>query len=109
MEIELKTGEKLILEVTPLFLEYVEDYKGGIEQLVKDAKGIIDLNGYTSTMRATNQLLYGIVASNYDERLTRSQAVKLVKLEDISRIVDFVIKGLEPMMAKPNGEIMHRM
>lgn len=39
MEIELKNGERLILEVTPLMLEYVEEYKGGIEQLVKDAKG----------------------------------------------------------------------
>ena len=28
MEIELKNGEKLVLEVTPLLLEYIEDYKG---------------------------------------------------------------------------------
>ena len=37
MEIELKNGENLTLEVTPLLLEYIEDYEGGIEQLKKDA------------------------------------------------------------------------
>ncbi len=39
MEIELKNGETLILEVSSLILEYIEDYKGGIEQLRKDANG----------------------------------------------------------------------
>ena len=39
MEIELKNGEKLILEVSSLLLEYIEDYEGGIEQLKKMHKG----------------------------------------------------------------------
>lgn len=108
MEIELKTGEKLILEVTPLFFEYVEDYKGGIEQLQKDATGIKDKNGYTKTMYATNQILYAIIASNYDERLTYKQAVRLVKLEDIEEIVDFVVKNLQNLKKQDNEEIMHR-
>lgn len=94
MEIELKNGEKLILEVTPLLLEYIEEYEGGIEQLKKDAEGEKDENGYTRTMRATNHILYIAVASNYDEPLTYRQAVKLVKLEDIKSIVDFVIKNI---------------
>ena len=58
LEIQLKNGEKLNLEVTPLLLEYVEDYKGGIEQLRKDAQGNIDENGYTKTMYATNPVSY---------------------------------------------------
>lgn len=92
MEIELKNGEKLILEVTPLLLEYIEDYEGGIEQLKKDAQGEKDENGYTKTICATNQILYAIIASNYDEPLTYRQAVRLVKLEDVERIVKFVIQ-----------------
>lgn len=91
MEIELKNGEKLILEVSSLMLEYLEDYKGGIEQLKKDAQGKKDANGYTKTMYATNQLLYAIIASNYIMPLTRKQAVRLVKLEDVDRIIQFVI------------------
>ena len=79
MEIQLKTGENIILEVTPLFLEYVEDYKGGIKQLKIDAQGQVDKNGYTKTMYATNHLIYAIVASNYDKQLTYRQAVRLVK------------------------------
>ena len=93
MEIELKNGEKLTLEVTPLILEYIEDYEGGIEQLKKDAQGNKDKNGCTKSMYATNHILYSIVASNYDEPLTYRQAVRLVKLEDIESIVDFVVKN----------------
>lgn len=91
LEIQLKNGENIILEVTPLLLEYIEDYEGGIEQLKKDAQGQKDKNGYTRTMYATNQLLYAIIASNYNTPLTYRQAVRLVKLEDIEKIVKFVI------------------
>ena len=91
LEIQLKNGENIILEVTPLLLEYIEDYDGGIEQLKKDAQGQKDKNGYTKTMYATNQLLYAIIASNYNTPLTYRQAVRLVKLEDMERIVKFVI------------------
>lgn len=112
MEIELKNGEKLILEVTPLLLEYIEDYEGGIEQLKKDAEGNKDKNGYTKSMYATNHILYSIIASNYDEPLTYRQAVRLVRLEDIEKIVDFVIKNT-PEIEKNNvveiNKIKHRM
>lgn len=93
MEIELKNGEKLILEVTPLLLEYLEDYKGGIEQLKKDAEGKKDKNGYTKSMYTTNHLLYSIIASNYNEPLTYRQAVRLVKLEDVDKIIKFIIEN----------------
>lgn len=112
MEIELKNGEKLILEVTPLLLEYIEDYEGGIEQLKKDAEGNKDKNGYTKSMYATNHILYSIIASNYDEPLTYRQAVRLVRLEDIEKIVEFVIKNT-PEIEKNNvveiNKIKHRM
>lgn len=102
MEIELKNGEKLTLEVTPLLLEYIEDYEGGIEQLKKDAQGNKDKNGYTKSMYATNHILYSIIASNYDEPLTYRQAVRLVKLEDVESIVNFVIKNT-PEVSKTNN------
>ena len=103
MEIELKNGEKLILEVSSLLLEFLEDYRGGIEQLKKDAQGVKDANGYTRTMYATNQLLYAIIASNYDAPLTYRQAVRLVKLEDIDKIADFVIKNIPTTQSKDNN------
>ncbi len=108
MEIELKNGETLILEVSSLILEYLEDYKGGIEQLKKDAQGQKDANGYTKTMYATNQLLYAIIASNYDAPLTYRQAVRLVKLEDISKIVDFVISNIPEIHEKEIQKGTHR-
>lgn len=104
MEIELKNGERIILEVSPLFLEYIEDYKGGIEQLKKDAQGQKDINGYSKTMYATNQLLYAIIASNYDSPLTYRQAVRLVKLEDIDRIIKFINENT-PSISEKNKEL----
>lgn len=109
MEIELKNGEKLILEVTPLILEYVEDYKGGIEQLKKDAQGQKDVNGYSKTMYATNQLLYAIIASNYDTSLTYRQAVRLVKLEDVDKIIKFASENIPNINTQIIEDNSHRM
>nr|DAW02274.1 MAG TPA: hypothetical protein [Caudoviricetes sp.] len=106
LEIQLKNGENIILEVTPLLLEYIEDYEGGIEQLKKDAQGQKDKNGYTKTMYATNQLLYAIIASNYSTPLTYRQAVRLVKLEDMEKIVNFVIDNI-PNTKNDNKEYTH--
>lgn len=108
MEIELKNGEKLILEVTPLFLEYIEDYEGGIEQLKKDAKGEKDARGYTKAMYATNQLLYAMIASNYDKPLTYRQAVRLVKLEDVDRIIKFANENIPETNTQINQKEKHR-
>lgn len=104
MEIELKNGERLILEVSSLLLEYIEDYKGGIEQLKKDAQGQKDNNGYTKSMYATNQLLYAVIASNYDTPLTYRQAVRLVKLEDIDSIIKFVIDNIPSLKNNTQAE-----
>ena len=110
MKIELKNGEVLNLEVTPLIFEYLEDYKGGIKKLREDAQGKVDANGYTRSMYAVNQLLYAIVASNYDKQLTYRQAVRLVKLEDIEKIADFVITELPESQNDTKQEFnMHRM
>lgn len=107
LEIQLKNGENITLEVTPLFLEYIEDYEGGIKQLLKDAQGQKDKNGYTKTMYATNQLLYAIIASNYNTPLTYRQAVRLVKLEDIKQIIDFIIKNTPEENKSDSEEYKH--
>lgn len=109
LEIQLKNGENIILEVTPLILEYIEDYEGGIEQLKKDAQGQKDKNGYTKTMYATNQLLYALIASNYNTPLTYKQAVRLVKLEDIEEIINFIIKNIPSINknTEDSKEYMH--
>lgn len=95
MKIVLKNGESLNLEVSSLILEYIEEYEGGIEKLKKDARGEKDENGYTRSMYVTNHLLYSIVASNYDKELTYRQAIRLVKLEDIEKIIRFIASDVE--------------
>lgn len=110
MEIELKNGQKLMLEVTPLLLEYLEDYEGGIQKLKEDAKGQLDENGYTRTMYVTNHLLYSAIASNSDEPLTYRQAVRLVRLEDVQKIIEFMIENVPELKEnKTLSNIKHRM
>lgn len=103
MEIQLKTGESLILEVTPLMLEYIEDCDCGIKKLLDFAQGKKDQNGCSRRMYATNQLLYAIIASNYSTPLTYRQAVGLVKLEDIDKILEYIIKNIPSNEEKNNG------
>ena len=55
-------------------------------------------------MYATNQLLYAIVASNYDKQLTYRQAVRLVKLEDIEKIANFVIENIPNITSQKSLE-----
>ena len=65
---------------------------------------------YTKTMYATNQILYATIASNYDEPLTYRQAVRLVKLEDVETIVNFVIKNTPDINKKTQtNNTGHRM
>ncbi len=109
MEIELKNGEIITLEVSPLILEYVEEYEGGQKQLEKDAQGQLDSNGYSRRMRATNHLIYSAIASNYSSNLTYRQAVKLVKLEDIEKILTFIAQNVPGLENVNKGPASHRM
>ena len=104
MTITLKNGENLKLEVNSLILEYIEEYDGGLEQLLKDATGEKDKNGYTKTMYAANHLIYSIIASNYDKELTYRQAIRLIKFKDIKRIVHFLSSEL-PSLKQNMGKI----
>ena len=91
MEIVLKNGEKLKLELSGITLEYLEEYPGGIEQLKKDKNGEIDSTGSTRRMCAINQMIYALIASNYDKPLTYRQAVRLVDVKDYDSICEWII------------------
>lgn len=104
MEIVLKTGEKITLEVSSLVLEYLEEYDGGIEQLKKDAKGEKDEYGYSKLMYVTNHMLYSIIASNYNSELTPKQAIRLVKLEDVPKIIEFLYEYLQKLELESESE-----
>lgn len=91
MELTLKTGKKVFLEWNSLVFEYLEEYKSGIEELNKD------LNRDNSRMYACNHVIYSVIAASIDEEITYRQAVKLVNVEDISKIVDFVLNNVIKM------------
>ena len=94
MEIVLKNGEKLKLELSGITLEYLEEYPGGVEQLKKDKNGEVDSAGNTRRMCAVNQMIYAIVASNYDKPLTYRQAVRLVDVKDYDSICEWIISSI---------------
>lgn len=104
MLITLKNGQDLELEVNSLILEYIEEYDGGIEQLLKDAKGEKNADGYTKTMYAANHLIYSIIASNYDSEITYRQAIKLVDFKDVEKVVNFLTTELNKLKAETNSK-----
>ncbi len=83
MNITLKNGKTIKLEFTPIVLEYLSDYEGGIEELKKDIE-----NG--NTMYVANHIVYSILCANLEEELTYKQALSLVNVLDVERIIDFV-------------------
>ena len=105
MQITLKNGEDIELEITPLLLEYIEEYEGGIEQLQKDTKS------NDRSMLAVNHILYSVICSNYDEPLTYRQAIRLIQINDMYKIADFVVASLvkEEQVQNNNISNIHRM
>lgn len=84
MELELKNGEVINIEVGPLFLEYMDDYQGGINQLIDDWKNKENL------MYIVNFFAYAAIASNYDKPIEKRDTLKLITIKDLEKIAVFV-------------------
>lgn len=89
MVIELKNGIQIKLDWNFLVMEYLEEYEGGLKQLKAD------IDRKVNQMKLMNQFLYAIVCANYDEVLTRRQAVSLVKMNDLDKIRVFIENNLK--------------
>ncbi len=89
MEIELKTGEIIKLEIGILFLEYLDDYPGGAKKVIEDFENKINF------MYIANHFIYSAIASCYDSPLSYRQALRLVRLQDYEKIIDFISKNLD--------------
>lgn len=97
MEIELKNGEILKLEIGILFLEYLDDYAGGAKQVIEDFENNVNF------MYIANHFIYSVVASCYDSPLTYRQALRLVRLQDYEKIIDFISKNLNVIKESVNN------
>ena len=84
MEIELKNGRKILLDLNPIVMEYFADYVGGIEQMQKDIKNSNNL------IYVANHIAYSMINGNIKEKLTFEETMSLLKIEDVERIIDFI-------------------
>ena len=91
MDIVLRNGEKIKLDWNPLVLEYLEEYEGGIEQLKKDVE---DKN---CRFRTFNFIIYCVISAVYPRELSYSEAVSLVDINDLDRIVVFIVQHVNTM------------
>lgn len=96
MEIILRNGEKVTLDWNPLVLEYLEEYEGGMEQLKKDIDNK-DCRFYTF-----NHILYSVISAVYPKELSYREAVSLVNINDLERIVVFVVNNVNDMNKNNN-------
>ena len=88
MNLTLKNGETINLEVGPLFLEYLDDYEGGIEQLIADWKA------KENFMYIINFFAYSIIAANYNRPIEKRDSLKLISIEDLEKISNFISEKL---------------
>ena len=91
MEITLRNGEKITLDWNPIVLEYLEDYEGGIEQLKKD------IATKNHQFRTFNFVIYCVISAIYPEELSYREAVSLVDINDIDKIVMFIVKNVSEL------------
>ena len=89
MILTLKNGKKIELEFSFLTLQYLEDYDGGLKKLKFDIKHKKNL------MRIYSLFIYSVIRSNYDEKLSLEEAVKLVDVKDIPSIQKFLEENFE--------------
>lgn len=87
MKITLKNGKTIVLDWNSIIFEYLCDYEGGIEALKEDIKE------EKNQMYIANHIVYSVIRGNVDEELTYRQAISLVQVDDIDKIIDFFNKN----------------
>lgn len=96
MEIELINGKKVELSMNPIVTEYLSDYDGGIEQMSED------ISGSRNLMSVANHIAYSVISANINEKLSFNELMRLLKLEDVEKILDFVIENTSNFSDKTN-------
>ena len=91
MEITLRNGENINLDWNPIVLEYLEEYEGGIKQLKKDVEN------KNSRFRTFNFIIYCIISAVYPKELSYTEAVSLVDINDLDKIIDFIVQHVNNM------------
>lgn len=97
MEIVLRNGEKIKLDWNPIVLEYLEEYEGGLEQLKKDVENV------NCRFRTFNFIIYCVISAIYPKELSYREAVSLVNINDLDRIVVFIVQhvnNIKPINSK---------
>ena len=89
MEICLKNGENIKIEISPLYLEYLDDYDGGINKLISDWKQ------QKNQLYITNFFVYAMIASCLSHPINYRDALKMIKMEDFDRVVIYLSENFE--------------
>ena len=82
--LKLKNGVNIKLEWNFLVLEYLEDYPGGLKGIEKDMKT------HMHEVRVSNYFCYAVISANYDKKVTYEEAIKLIDLKALKRILKFI-------------------
>ncbi len=105
MEIILRNGEKIKLDWNLMVLEYLEEYEGGLEQLKKDVED------KSRRFRTFNFIIYCVISAIYPEELSYNEAISLVDINDLDKIVFFIIQNINNIKLENNlvdNEKLHK-
>lgn len=77
MQIKLKDGQELNIEMNLKVFQYLNEYENGVEGLKKNL-----WNDY-------NHIIYSVVKANVDDSVDVKKIIPLIKFEDNLKILDF--------------------
>lgn len=89
MLLTLKNGKSINLELNPIVISYLEEYKGGIKQMRED------IMNQTNIYAIATHIAYSVVSASIGEKLEFNEVMKLLTIKDVDKIVDFVISNLD--------------
>jgi len=95
MDIKLKNSKTISLEIGPIFLEYLDDYEGGLETIIND------WSNQKNQIYIINYFIYAAIASNYDSPITYRESLRLVDFNDYNKIADFIASNI-PKLTEVN-------
>lgn len=91
MNITLKNNKVISLEISPIFLEYLDEYDGGLDAIINDWKN------QKNQIYIINYFIYAIIASNYDSPISYRESLRLVNFNDYNSIAEFIANNIQQL------------
>ncbi len=96
MDLILKNGKKIKLHWSPLVYEYLEDYDGGLEKLLKD------INSENYSFSVINFVIYCLISACSNTEMKYREALSLINPKDYNSLIEYVYRQITEQQMNSN-------